>query len=96
MGKINITSKNFLRKLAKLPPYDYDLRTSTGKVFQDIQLWDRDFKPFWIGNKVTEIYKHYKENPNQRGVFMLVGNNRKSYSRGKLKNIYVSTWNTKR
>ena len=92
MKKIKITNKNFLEELSKLKTYDYQWMTSTGKVFQDIQLWGSNFQQHWIGNNPKEVYRYYKERPNRKAVFMLVGNNLKSISRGKLKNIYVSVY----
>lgn len=73
MKKIKITNKRFLETLSNLEPFEYEWRTSTGKVFQDIQVWDDNFQPKWIGNKPSEVYKYYKEKPNRRVVFMLVG-----------------------
>ena len=95
MMKIKLSDKNFIEEMKNIIKEDlhWEWRTSTGKTFQDIQLWDNNFKGFWAGNDYKLIHKYYEQRPTRRGIFMLIANNAKSYSRGMIKNVYVLVWN---
>jgi hypothetical protein len=92
--KLYLRDKNFLSKYREIKrkDLDWEWRTSSGAVFQDIQLWDNNLKPFWSGTDPKAIYSLYRKRPERRGIFVLVGNNLKSYSRGKIKNVYILYW----
>jgi len=87
MKKLYLKDIHFLKKIALIKEYDRQWRTSTGKIFQDIQIF---YPNKWIGINPQVIYKYYKQNSEKKVLFMLVGNNLKSFSRGKIENIYIS------
>jgi len=89
--KIPMNDK-FLEKVKQYSVEDgwlYTWRTSTGCKFQDIQTF---YPHEWISMKPESVFSVYKRNPNARVLFALIGNCLKSYSRGKIKNIYLEVW----
>ena len=64
--------------------YHIDWITSTGCRFQDMQ------KPGeFIKMTPQSIYLEYKKDPRKQFTFSLVGNHKKWYSTGMIKNIYA-------
>jgi len=82
-------SDNFLNELYEFVgnnTYHIEWRTSSGCVFQDMQ---KHYPDEFIKMTPESIYNEYKKNPNKRFIFSLVGNHKKWYSRGMIKNIYA-------
>lgn len=93
MKKIKIKmDRNFLKEIKKYPTQEgwvIDWRTSTGCRFQDMQTF---FPAQWVEMTPESVFDVYRRNPNTHVLFALVGDCKRAYSRGKIRNIYVEVW----
>jgi len=94
MTKIELISvkmgEKFLEKIKKIEDefgssiYFTEWRTVSDKVFQEVcsPIENRTVKM-----TPESLFSEYKKDPEKRFLFVLIGNNKKDYSRGSLKNI---------